>query len=174
MFDAIRPHPLLLTALAFLLSGCFISERPMFQLADAAAPFGEGGRYVVYEHLGDGRYKRQEVFVIALQADRSYEFVNEKGATLAMSLHALGGDLFASQAKEKGKQHFGYIVFRVTAAEAVLFAPQCSDQDKGALEAAGVEMSNQFECAIDKVADPAGLFRRLALGQPVSKLVREQ
>jgi hypothetical protein len=52
--------------------------------------------------------------------------------------------------------------------------PQCSDQDKDALKAFGVATSDKFECLVDKVADPAGLFRRLALGQPVSKLVREQ
>ncbi len=164
---------LTVVALALLLSGCFISGEPKFPLAGAAAPFGEGGRYVVYEHLGDDRYKRQEVFVIKRQGDRSYEFANEKGETLAISLHALGDGLFVGQAKEKDKADYAYVVFRVAGSDAILFAPQCSDQDKDALTSLGVKRNDRFECAIDRVADPAGLFKRLDLGKPVSKLVRE-
>jgi hypothetical protein len=168
-----RVRPLLLVAAAFLLSGCFISEQARFPLTEAAAPLGEGGRYVVYEHLGDDRYQRQEVFVIKLKADRSYEFVNEKGETLAMSLHALGDNLFVGQAKEKDKPDYTYVLFRVTGAEATLLAPQCSDQDQDSLQSLGVETNSQFECVIDKVADPAGLFKRVDPGKPVAKLVRE-
>jgi hypothetical protein len=164
---------LAVTFFALFLSGCFVSEQAKFPLTEAAAPFGDGGRYVVYEHLGDGQYKRQELFVIKLQPDRSYEFVNEKGETLVMSLYALGENLFVGQAKEKDKSGYAYVAFRVTGSEAILLAPQCSDQDKVALQALGVEINSQFECVIDKVADPAGLFNRVDLGKPISKLVRE-
>src|SRR5436190_15298169 len=84
----------LLAAISILLAGCFQSEQPKFPLADAAAPFGQGGRYVVYERVAHDRFERQEVFVITRRADRAYDFVNEKSETLTMSLHALGGDRF--------------------------------------------------------------------------------
>jgi hypothetical protein len=164
---------LFLVGLALLLSGCFISQAPKFPSATAATPWGDGGRFVVYEHLGDGRYQRQEVFVIKLRAERAYDFVNEKGETLTMSLHPLGDNLFAGQAKEHDKPDYAYVVFRITGGEAILFAPQCSDQDKAALSALGIDTNDQFECVIDRVADPVGLFKRVELGKPISKLVRE-
>ena len=41
------------------------------------------------------------------------------------------------------------------------------------LAAAGVEVNAQLECILDKVGDAPALFKRLNLGEPVSKLVRE-
>jgi hypothetical protein len=171
----VKSGPLLLiAALGALLAGCFQSEQPRFSLADAAAPFGEGGRYVVYEWVAGDRFDRQEVFVITRRTDGAYEFANEKGETLTMSLHAIGGDLFVGQASPSKEQPgYGYVVFRVTGSEALLYAPQCDKQDKSMLSAAGVRMNGEYECVIDRVADPAGLFRRLDLGDPASKLIRE-
>jgi len=34
-------------------------------------------------------------------------------------------------------------------------------------------MNGEYEYVIDRVADPAGLFRRLDLGDPASKLMRD-
>lgn len=51
--------------------------------------------------------------------------------------------------------------------------PQCDDQDKAALVASGVEVNGQLECILDRVGDTTALFKQLALGEPVSKLVRE-
>jgi hypothetical protein len=168
------PSLLLLTAVGALLTGCFQSEQPKFPFASATAPFGDGGRYVVYEWLAGDRFDRQEVFVITRRVDHGYDFVNEKGQTLAMSLHALGGGLFVGQARPNGdKSGYGYVVFRVTGNEAVLYLPQCDKQDKAILSAAGVEMKGRLECIIDGVADPAALFKQLDFGNPVSKLVRE-
>jgi hypothetical protein len=165
---------LVLTAICVLLAGCFQSEQPRFPLTEAAAPFGDGGRYVVYERVAGDRYERQEVFVITRRADRAYEFVNEKGETLIMSLHALGGDRFVGQASpDKTRPGYGYVVLRVAGNEAMLYLPQCDKQDKALLQAAGVEMNGEYECIVDRVGDPVGLFRRLELGEPTSKLVRE-
>jgi hypothetical protein len=175
---AIQPRttgPLLLfAAIGVLLAGCFQSEQPKFSVADAAAPFGDGGRYVVYERVAGDRFERQEVFVIKRRADRAYEFVNEKGETLTISLHALGSDRFVGQASpSKNQPGYGYVVFRFTGNEATLYLPQCDKQDKAVLKAAGVEMNGEYECIVDRVGDPVGLFRRLELGEPTSKLVRE-
>jgi hypothetical protein len=101
------PTLLLLIAVGILLASCFQSDQPTFPLGDAAAPFGDGGRYVVYEHVGGGEWRRQEVFVVARRHDRAYDLVNAKGDTLTMSLHPLGGELFAGQADAR-KDARGY------------------------------------------------------------------
>lgn len=156
-----------------LLSGCFISHEPKLPLRTAAAPFGEGGRYGVFERKND-RYERQETFVIKRRPDGAYDITNESGEVLLISFHPLGEGAFVGQAKaENAKPGYGYAVFRFAGNEAVLYAPQCSDQDKGQIEPLGVEFSNRFECAIDRVADVPGLFGMVDIGQPVSKLVRE-
>jgi hypothetical protein len=167
------PLPLL-SAICLLLAGCLQSEQPKFPLADAAAPLGDGGRYAVYERGADNRYQRQEAVVIKRRSDRAYDFVDEKGEAQTVSFHALGGGLFIAQAKaEKDQPGYGYAVMRVTGSEAFVYVPQCDAQDKAALTAAGVEVNGQLECVLDKVADAPALFKRLDLGEPVSKLVRE-
>jgi hypothetical protein len=154
-------------------AGCFQSEQPKFPLAGAAAPFGDG-RYVAYEWIVGDRFDRREVLDITHSADGGYDFVNEKGRTLAMSLHPLGGGLFVGQASpSKNQPGYGYVVFRMTGNEAVLYLPQCDKQDKAILSAAAVEMKGKLECIVDHVADPAALFNQLDFGDPVSKLVRE-
>jgi hypothetical protein len=165
---------LFLPAICVLLAGCFQSEQPKFPLASAAAALDQGGRYVLYERGPDNTYQRQEVLEIKRRDDRAYDFVNEKGETLTISFHAIGGDLFVGQARaEKDQPGFGYTMVRIAGNEAVLYVPQCDDQDKTVLAAASVEVNGQLECIIDRVADAPTLFKRLDPGEPVSKLVRE-
>lgn len=157
-----------------MLSGCFISEQPKLPLTSAAAPFGEGGRYGVFERGDGNRYKRQETFTIKRLPNGAYAFTNEKGEAVEISFHPMVDDRFLSQAKaEKEQPGYGYAVFRFVGNEAFLYAPQCSDQDKAKMEALSVEINGQFECVIDRVKDPIGLFGFVDLGEPVSKLVRE-
>ena len=159
---------LFLTATCLLLAGCFQSEQAKFPLASAAAPLEEGGRYVVYERGADNTYQRQEVLEIKHRSDRAYDFVNEKGETLTISFHALGGDLFVGQAKgENDQPGYGYTVVRIAGNEVVLYVPQCDDQDKTVLAASSVEVSGQLECIIDRVADAPALFKRLEAGARV-------
>jgi hypothetical protein len=161
-------------ATAALLSGCFISEQPKLPLTTAAVPFGEGGRYGVFERGEGNRYKRQETFIIKRRPDGAYDFTNEKGETIEISFHPMGDARFLSQAKaEKDQPGYGYAVFRIVGKEAFLYAPQCNDQDRAKVEALGVEVNGQFECVIDRVKDVVGLFGFVDLGEPVSKLVRE-
>jgi hypothetical protein len=170
---SLRSLPLL-TAIGLLLAGCFQSNEPKFPLAGAAAPLEEGGRYAVYERGPDDRYQRQEVVVIKRRGDGAYDFIDEKDETQTVSFHALGGDLFVAQAKDDNDQPgYGYAVLRMAGGEAAVYVPQCDAQDKAALAASGVEVNGQQECILDRVGDAAGLFKRLALGDPVSKLVRE-
>ena len=164
----------LLTAICLAVAGCLQSEQPKFPLADAAAPLGEGGRYAVYERGPNNRYERQEALMIKRRGDRAYDFVDEKGETQTVSFHALGAGLFVAQAKaEKDQPGCGYAVMRMAGTEAFVYVPQCDAQDKAALTATGVEVNGQLECVLDKVGDAPALFKRLNLGEPVSKLVRE-
>jgi hypothetical protein len=41
------------------------------------------------------------------------------------------------------------------------------------LAAFGVEQRNEYECYIDRVADPARLFSTLKIGEPTSKMEPE-
>jgi hypothetical protein len=169
----LRSLPLLM-AIAFALAGCLQSEQPKFPLADAAAPLGEGGRYAVFERGPDNRYQRQEAVMIKRRPDGAYDFVDEKGETQTVSLHPLGPGLFVAQAKaEKDDPGYGYALLRVSGGEAVVYVPQCDAQNKAVLAAAGVEVNAQMECILDRVGDAPALFKRLELGEPVSKLVRE-
>jgi hypothetical protein len=112
--------------------------------------------------------------VIKRRGDGGYDFVDEKGETQTVSFHALGGDLFVGQAQaEKDQPGYGYAVMRMAAGEALVYVPQCDDQDKATLAAAGVAVNGQLECVLDRVGDAPALFKRLDLGEPVSKLVRE-
>ncbi len=60
-----------------------------------------------------------------------------KARSSTISLHAIGGDLFVGQAKASRRRTrqpgYAYVVFRVAGSEALLYAPQCDDQDKAML-----------------------------------------
>lgn len=159
---------------SLLLAGCFQSEQPKFPLTSAAAPFGRGGNYVVYEHVDGGEWRRQEVFAVTQRPDGAYDLRNEAGKRQMISLYSIGDEMFAGQAHPpSGALGYGYMIFRISGDEAVLYLPQCERQDANALMAAGVEIKGRLECHIDGVADPLALLRTLAPGPPVSKLVRQ-
>jgi hypothetical protein len=101
---------------------------------------------------------------------------NAKGETIAISFYALSEDRFVGQAKaekDADDKTYGYVMLRVTGNEALLYLPQCDEQDQATLAAFKVELRKKFECRIDRVSDPVGLFKALRLGHPGSKLVRE-
>lgn len=159
---------------SLLLAGCFQSEQPKFPLSGAAAPFGGGGSYVVYERVDGDEWRRQEVFTVTRRPDGAYDLRNEAGKSQTISLYLIGNEMFAGQAHPPaGKSGYGYMMFRVTGDEAVLYLPQCDRQNADALSTAGVEIKGRLECHIDGVADPLALFRTLEPGPPVSKLVRQ-
>jgi hypothetical protein len=163
-----------LTAFAALLGGCFLSEEAKFPASSAAAPFGEGGRYDVFEHGEGDTYKRQETFGVKHRPDGAYDFTNEKGESAMMAFYRVADGLFVVQspATPGDKGGFAYVVFRVAGNEAFLHIPQCNGQDADKLAAAHVDVRG-LECYIDGVADPAGLFAGMKLGEPISKMVRQ-
>jgi len=167
-------RPIALTA-TLLLSGCFFSETPKFPAESGVAVFGDGGRYQGYERMDADNYKKDEVMVVKRRPDGGYDFVNEKGEVQPISFHPIAGGNFVAQATapEKGKSHYGYVIFRVAGNEAFVYIPDCQKQDKAQLEKLGVVFVGQYECTIDRVTDPAAFFASLKLGEPTSKIVRE-
>jgi hypothetical protein len=168
-------RPILLgIVLAPLLSACFISAAPKFPLAGAAAPFGAEARFGLYERGEDKNFARQETLIVKRRPDGAYDFINEKKEAVPISLHDVGRGRFVGQSKaDKDKPGYGYIVFTVNGPEVLVYLPDCAEQDKALLVRLGVEIRTGDECAIDRVADPAGLFAAAELGEPNSKMVRE-
>jgi hypothetical protein len=161
-------------AASFLLSGCFFSETPKFPAANAVAALGDGGRFQGYDRTEDGRYQKANdaVFIVKRRGDDGYDFVDEKDKVQRISFYPVAGGNFVGQALEDGKSRYNYIVFRIAGNEAFIYVPDCDKQDKAQLDRLGVAIG-QFECNIDRVADPAAFFASLTLGEPTSKLVRE-
>jgi hypothetical protein len=161
-------------AASFLLSGCIFSETPKFPAENAVAAFGDGGRFQGYDRTESDRYKKADeaLFMVKRRADGSYDFVNEKNEVQPISFYPIAGGNFVGQALENGKSRYAYLIFRIAGNEAFIYVPDCDKPDKAQLEKLGVVIG-QFECRIDRVADPAAFFASLTLGEPTSKLVRE-
>ncbi len=159
-------------AASFLLSGCFFSETPKFPAENAVAAFGDGGRFQGYDRTEGDRYKKADeaIFIVKRRGDGGYDFVDEKGEVQPISFHPITGGNFVGQVSEKSR--YSYVVVRVAGNEAFIYVPDCEKQDKAQLEKLGVAIG-QFECKIDRVADPAAFFASLTLGEPTSKFVRE-
>jgi len=162
----------LLLTLAGLLSGCFASDRPMFPAASAVPALGDGGRYATFEII-DGKENASDPFVVRPRGDGGYDFVTEKGASNPVTFHPIAGGLHVAQVKLDGDQGYGYVVTRNIPNGMRVIPAECDRQDAGKMDALGVERRNQYECRIDKVADPAGFFAGLTFSAPVSRMVRE-
>ena len=169
-----RVMPLLaVAALSILLSACFSSEQPKFPASSAVAVFGTGGRYVVFEHVGNGKFQKQRVVTVKPTLDGSYEFVGGK-TVLPISFHDVGNGVIVGQAKpDEKKQGYGYLILTRNGKEMLLHLPQCDKQDAAVLSAHGVVLRDKFECSIDKVSDPAKLFAAIVPGNPTTKMVPE-
>jgi hypothetical protein len=161
-------------AASFLLSGCFFSETTKFPAENAVAAFGDGGRFQGYDRAEGDRYKKDDeaVFIVKRRGDGGYDFVDKKDEVQPISFYPIAGGNFVAQVSEKGKSRYTYAVFRIAGNEAFIYVPDCDKQDRAQLDKLGVAIG-QFECGIDRVADPAAFFASLTLGEPTSKLVRE-
>jgi hypothetical protein len=169
-----KPMTLLaVAALSILLSACLSSEQPKFPASSAVATFGTGGRYVVFEHVGGGKFQKQRMVTVKPMLDGSYEFVGGK-TVLPISFHDVGNGVIVGQAKpDEKKQGYGYLILTRNGKEMLLHLPQCDKQDAAVLSAHGVVHRDKFECSIDKVSDPAKLFAAIVPGDPTTKMVPE-
>jgi hypothetical protein len=165
---------LVVAALSVLLSACFTSENPKFPVSSAVAAFGSGGRYVVFEHVGKGKFRKQRTMTVKQMLDGAYEFVGEKSSIL-ISFHDIGNGVVVGQAKpdDNNKHAYGYLFLTRNGNEVLFHVPQCDKQDATVLEANGVVHRDKWECSIEKVSDPAKLFAALTPGEPINKLVPE-
>ena len=159
--------------LSALLSGCFASDQPLFSAETAVLALGDGGRYATFE-LDDGKERPSDPLTVRPGPGNVYDFINEKGAATPVTFHPLAGDEHVAQVKLEGDAGYGYVLVRVASAkEAVVVPAECNKQDAAKMQALGVVQRNQFECRIDKVADPLAFFAGLKRSQSVSRMVRE-
>jgi hypothetical protein len=159
-------------AIGTLLAGCFASDRPMFSAASAVPALGDGGRYVTFE-LDQGKSRPSDPIAVRPRPDGGYDFVNEKGHATPVTFHPIAGGMHVAQVRLGGGQGYGYVVARIAGNEVVIIPAECARQDKAKMDALGVVQRNQYECRIDRVADPAAFFAGLNFTPPVSKMVRE-
>jgi hypothetical protein len=160
-------------ALGALLSGCFASEKPMFSAETAVLALGEGGRYATFELMSDGKEEPGEPFVVRPGPGNVYEFVNEKGVATPVTFHQLSGDEHVAQVKLEGNAGYGYMLARTDGRQLVAVPVECNKQDEATMKGLGVERRDQFECRIDKVADPVAFFAAVTRSKPASRMVRE-
>lgn len=158
--------------LSALLSGCFASERPMFKPESAVRALGDGGKYATFEQV-DGKDKPSDPIVVRPRPGNAYDFVNEKGVATPVTLHPLPGGEHVAQVTLEGNKGYGYVLFRISGKQAMVVPAECDKQDKAKMAALGVVQRNQFECRVDKVADPVAFFAGLTRSAPVAKMVRE-
>jgi len=164
---------LLIAALSVLSSGCFTSEAPKFPASSAVATFGNGGRYVMFEHVGKGQFRRQGPLTVKQLPDGTYEFIREK-TVLPISFHDVGNGIIVAQAKPSDNKHaYGYLFLTKKGTETFLHLPQCDKQDPAVLSANGVVYRDKWECSVEKVSDPAKLFAALTFGEASFKIVPE-
>jgi hypothetical protein len=169
-----------LAALSVALGGCLTSRQPLFAEASAVAALGDGGRYVAYERIG-ARYKRDEI-VDLRRRDRGYDYINEKGAVTPLTLHPLGGGLFAVQARTENGDYV-YARLRLRGGAGFVAVADCDRQDMRKLTALGVTArDNAFakllgsrgapkrDCVLDGVRDAKKVFSTLDFGAPTGKL----
>jgi hypothetical protein len=165
----------IVTLFATLLSGCFGSERPMFQPESGVRAL-EPGRYALFEQYGDQSTPSE--YMEIRQRGTVYDFVNEKGAVNPVSFHPISGGMHVAQVggmPQTGtdKKGYGYALFRVSGREALVSVVECDKQDKAMLAAARVEIRGQYECFIDNVADLAAFFAGLKRSDPPTRMLRE-
>jgi hypothetical protein len=163
-------------ALSVLLSGCFVSDKPMFTPASAVRPL-EAGRYALFERYSEPD-KPSEYMDVRLRADGVYDFVNEQGAVNPVTFHPIAGGFYVAQAGDipltgTDRKGYGYALFKVSGREALVYVVECLKQDKPKIAALGVEFRGQYECAIDGVAEPTRLFEALERNSLPSRMVRE-
>jgi hypothetical protein len=158
--------------LALLLSGCFASDRPLFGAETAVLALGDGGKFATFEQ-DNGKETPSDPIDVRPGANNVYDFINEKGVATLVTFHPLSGDEHIAQVKLAGDGGYGYVLVRTDGRELVAIPAECARQDKAKMAALGVVQVNQYECRIDRVADPAAFFAGLKRSEPVSRMVRE-
>lgn len=176
-----KPVPLMVVAvLSVLMSGCFTSQTPKFPTSSAVPVFGSGGRYVLFNHVGNGQFKRDQAITVKLMPDGAYQLIPDNPETLAksrppqISFHDIGNGVIVAQSETSDNSHaYSYLFLTRKGNELFLDLPQCDKQDATVLQTHGVVFRDKWECSIEKVADPAKLFAALTPGEPDIKLTPE-
>ena len=102
----------------------------MFSPESAVRPL-EAGRYALFEPGDD---KPSEFMALRLRGN-VYDFINEKGAVNPVTFHPIAGGLHIAQVgqvpqRATEKKGYGYAVFKISGPEALVYVPDCDEQDK--------------------------------------------
>jgi len=158
--------------LSALLSGCFVSDHPVFAPASAVRALGDGGRYATFEQV-DGKEQPSDPIEIRLRDANAYDFINQKGVANRVTFHALPDGRFVAQTKLDADQGYGYVIVRIDGPQIVPTPIDCNEQDAARMASLGVVRRSQYECRIDAVKDPTAFFAELKPSDAVSRMVRQ-
>ena len=167
-----RATKLLALALTTFLSGCFASDRPMFAPDTAVRALGDGGKYATFEQY-QGKEKPSDPIEVRARPGNVYDFINQKGHATPVTFHALPNGEHVAQVRLEGDSGYGYVLARVTPKDVLIVPAECNKQDAAKMAALGAVPRNQYECRIDKVADPVAFFVGLKRSEPVSRMAKE-
>jgi major membrane immunogen (membrane-anchored lipoprotein) len=158
--------------LSSLLTGCFASDKPMFAPDSGVRALGDGGKYAAFE-ISDGKESPTDPMSARRIGGNIYEFIDEKGVATHVTFHALPNGEYVAQAELEDNKGYGYLVLRGGEKEVVVTPIECNKQDAAKMTELGVTRRTDYECRIDKVADPIAFFSSLKRSLPVSRLVRQ-
>ena len=129
-------------------------------------------QYATFEQ-DQGQEKPGDPIEVRARPGNVYDFINEKGHATPVTFHALPNGEHVAQVKLEGSSGYGYVLARVTAKDVLVVPAECNKQDTAKMATLGVVPRNQYECRIDKVADPVAFFVGLRRSEPVSRMARE-
>jgi len=158
--------------LSALLSGCFVSDHPVFGPESAVRVLGDGGKYATFEQV-DGKEQPGDPIEIRPREANAYDFVNQNGAANRVTFHPLPDGRYVAQTKLDADQGYGYVIARIDGPQIVPLPIDCDKQDQARMASLGVVRRSQYECRIDAVKDPTGFFVGLKTTEPVSRMVRQ-
>ncbi|MFN0262826.1 hypothetical protein ACKTEK_03010 [Tepidamorphus sp. 3E244] len=126
--------PVLFAAvLALFLSGCILSEGPLFDTADAVTPL-EPGRYEARERADDGTFKPTGKAVTLTLAGTTYTMSEEGQDPVPFTLYEEADGLFVAMAHDPDEPEAGYAPLRIEGGEIVFWAAVCEvAEDNGVL-----------------------------------------
>jgi hypothetical protein len=144
----------LVSALAFLLQGCFVSTAPVLKPADAVYPFKSIS------------FKAENTIVTLTRKGDDYRNLNDDDSPNYL-FYKIEDGVYVGQAAGKDKKGrletlYGLVLFKDKKAEILL--PTCSDADEADLKAAGIEKKDKWfidQCQIKSLDQMKALWKQI-------------
>ena len=120
-------RPAALAALAMLLAGCLVSEKPLFDATTAVTPIAAGRHEK--QQMEEGRWSNVKLGTLKLEG-RLYQWkVDDEEEVSRFSLYSVGKDSFVvhSVKEESGKPSNYYALIQQTPEGFVIYQPSCAE-----------------------------------------------